>query len=118
MRAPPHGTAAAGRAFGVRDAVSRPLTRPVVRDPVRLLVVSADLGRLDMIFQFEHLALWSRNPRAGLDVAGLKRVFGAWQKALAGQGRTPEGSLAARTSPGAPADLRLDQLQARWDALA
>lgn len=42
--------------------------------------------RLDMIFQFEHLALWSRNPRAGLDVAGLKRVFGAWQKALGGQG--------------------------------
>ncbi len=42
--------------------------------------------RLDMIFQFEHLALWSANPRAGLDVAGLKRVFGAWQKALAGRG--------------------------------
>jgi argininosuccinate lyase len=35
----------------------------------------------------------------------------------AGQGRTPEGSLAARTSPGAPADLRLDALRARWDAL-
>ena len=36
----------------------------------------------------------------------------------AGQGRTPEGSLAARTSPGAAADLRLDALQARWEALA
>ncbi len=36
----------------------------------------------------------------------------------AGQGRTPEGSLAARTSPGAAADLRLAELQARWDALA
>ena len=36
----------------------------------------------------------------------------------AGQGRTPEGSLAARTSPGAAADLRLDELQARWAALA
>ena len=35
----------------------------------------------------------------------------------AGQGRTPEGSLAARTSPGAPADLRLDALRARWHAL-
>ena len=32
--------------------------------------------RLDMIFQFEHLALWSRNPRAGLDVAGLKLNIG------------------------------------------
>ncbi|MCC4591827.1 argininosuccinate lyase [Xanthomonas campestris pv. cannae] len=36
----------------------------------------------------------------------------------AGQGRTPEGSLAARVSPGAAADLRLDELQARWHALA
>ena len=35
----------------------------------------------------------------------------------AGQGRTPEGSLAARTSPGAAADLRLAELQARWEAL-
>ena len=35
----------------------------------------------------------------------------------AGQGRTPEGSLAARTSPGGAADLRLDILRARWDAL-
>ncbi|CBA16378.1 argininosuccinate lyase [Xanthomonas albilineans] len=35
----------------------------------------------------------------------------------AGQGRTPEGSLAARVSPGAAADLRLAQLQARWHAL-
>ncbi|MEB1530027.1 argininosuccinate lyase [Xanthomonas sp. WHRI 7945] len=35
----------------------------------------------------------------------------------AGQGRTPEGSLAARVSPGAAADLRLADLQARWQAL-
>ncbi|MGJ4729571.1 argininosuccinate lyase [Luteimonas sp. SDU101] len=35
----------------------------------------------------------------------------------AGQGRTPEGSLAARTSPGAAADLRLDELQRRWEVL-
>ncbi|WP_240125057.1 argininosuccinate lyase [Thermomonas alba] len=34
-----------------------------------------------------------------------------------GQGRTPEGSLAARTSPGAAADLRLHELRQRWDAL-
>ncbi len=36
----------------------------------------------------------------------------------AGQGRTPEGSLAARTSPGGAADLRLDTLRGRWAALA
>ena len=35
----------------------------------------------------------------------------------AGEGRTPESSLAARTSPGAGADLRLDELRARWEAL-
>jgi argininosuccinate lyase len=35
----------------------------------------------------------------------------------AGQGRTPEGSLAARTSPGAGDDLKLEQLQGRLDQL-
>ena len=35
----------------------------------------------------------------------------------AGQGRTPEGSMAARTSPGAAADLRLGELRRRWEAL-
>ena len=35
----------------------------------------------------------------------------------AGQGRTPEQSLAARTSPGAHADLRLHALQMRLNAL-
>jgi len=37
--------------------------------------------------------------------------------ATAGQGRTPESSLAARVSAGAPADLRLDELHARLRAL-
>jgi len=36
----------------------------------------------------------------------------------AGQGRTPEASLAARTSPGAAGDLRLDVLRARLAALS
>lgn len=36
----------------------------------------------------------------------------------AGQGRTPESSLAARVSPGAAADLQLDVLRARLQALA
>lgn len=36
----------------------------------------------------------------------------------AGVGRTPESSLAARVSPGAAADLRLDELNARWWRLA
>jgi argininosuccinate lyase len=35
----------------------------------------------------------------------------------AGKGRSPESSLAARTSPGSGADLRLDQLRIRLDKL-
>jgi argininosuccinate lyase len=38
--------------------------------------------------------------------------------ANAGEGRTPESSLAARTSPGAAADLRMDELRARLDVLS
>ena len=38
--------------------------------------------------------------------------------ASAGEGRTPEASLAARISPGGAADLRLDELRARLRALA
>jgi len=35
----------------------------------------------------------------------------------AGQGRTPEASLAARVSPGGAADLRLDELERRYQAV-
>jgi argininosuccinate lyase len=35
----------------------------------------------------------------------------------AGQGRTPESSLAARTSPGAGADLQIDVLRERLRSL-
>lgn len=38
--------------------------------------------------------------------------------ASAGQGRSPAASLAARVSPGAAGDLRLDELEARWTTLA
>ena len=48
--------------------------------------VGAERGRLDMIFQFEHLALWSRAPGAPLDVVALKKVLSRWQHALHGKG--------------------------------
>ncbi|MDR2872816.1 MAG: argininosuccinate lyase [Xanthomonadaceae bacterium] len=35
----------------------------------------------------------------------------------AGEGRSPEASLVARVSPGAAADLQLDELQQRWERL-
>jgi argininosuccinate lyase len=44
-----------------------------------------------------------------------RRVAG--EAAVAGAGRTPESSLAARVSPGAPGDLRLDELRGRLSAL-
>ncbi|NUR21994.1 MAG: argininosuccinate lyase, partial [Frateuria sp.] len=37
--------------------------------------------------------------------------------ATAGEGRTPERSLAERASPGASGDLRLDLLRERFDAV-
>jgi argininosuccinate lyase len=55
-------------------------------------------------------------------VAGVpfREAYRAAAKSLdsAGDGRSPEQSLAARTSPGAAADPRLDALRARLDALA
>ena len=42
--------------------------------------------RLNMIFQFEHSALWKRDPRGPLDVVALKRVLTKWQKTLDGIG--------------------------------
>lgn len=43
-------------------------------------------GRLNMILQFEHLALWSRAPGAPLDVVALKKILSRWQHALHGKG--------------------------------
>ncbi|CAI2458567.1 Oligo-1,6-glucosidase [Serratia ficaria] len=47
-------------------------------------------GRLNMIFQFEHVKLWEtghrRSPGAGLDVMGLKHIFTRWQTLLEGKG--------------------------------
>jgi alpha-glucosidase len=48
--------------------------------------VGAGRRRFSMIFQFEHLALWSRDPGGPLDVRALKRVFSRWQHALHGKG--------------------------------
>ncbi|HKM97043.1 MAG TPA: alpha-glucosidase [Buttiauxella sp.] len=43
-------------------------------------------GRLNMVFQFEHVRLWE--PEAGLrpEPAVLKKIFTAWQEALEGKG--------------------------------
>jgi alpha-glucosidase len=48
--------------------------------------VGAGHQRLNMIFQFEHLALWAQNPKAGLDLVALKKIFSHWQETLDGIG--------------------------------
>ena len=58
-------------------------------------------------------------PRSAVEAAIAGVPFREAYKAAAeqadavGQGRTPESSLAARTSPGAAVDLRLDDLRER-----
>ncbi|MBN8236112.1 alpha-glucosidase [Halobacillus kuroshimensis] len=45
-----------------------------------------DNGKMDMIFQFEHLDLWDQDAEQQLDIKGLKKVLTRWQKALEGDG--------------------------------
>ncbi|PYZ92305.1 glucohydrolase [Salipaludibacillus keqinensis] len=39
-------------------------------------------GKMDMVFQFEHLDLWDYEVGGGLDVVQLKKVLTRWQKGL------------------------------------
>lgn len=48
--------------------------------------VGTEHRRLNMIFQFEHLLLWSNDPQAGLDLVALKKIFTRWQNTLHGVG--------------------------------
>ncbi|MBM7603822.1 alpha-glucosidase [Metabacillus crassostreae] len=50
------------------------------------LWVSEEKGKFNMVFQFEHLALWDAESQNGLDILGLKRVLTNWQKALENKG--------------------------------
>ncbi|QAS53236.1 glycoside hydrolase family 13 protein [Halobacillus litoralis] len=45
-----------------------------------------DNGKMDMIFQFEHLDLWDQDAEQQLDIIGLKKVLTRWQKALEDDG--------------------------------
>lgn len=39
-------------------------------------------GKMDMVFQFEHLDLWDQDAEEGLDIVNLKKVLSRWQKGL------------------------------------
>ncbi|MFB5661504.1 alpha-glucosidase [Alteribacillus sp. HJP-4] len=43
-------------------------------------------GKMNMIFQFEHLDLWDAEEKNSLDIAGLKKVLSRWQKGLESSG--------------------------------
>lgn len=43
-------------------------------------------GKFDMIFQFEHLALWNKSITGGLDIIALKSALSRWQTGLEGKG--------------------------------
>lgn len=44
--------------------------------------VGEEQGKFNMIFQFEHLALWNKSVTGGLDVLQLKSALSRWQKVL------------------------------------
>lgn len=48
--------------------------------------VSEEKQRLNMIFQFDHLKLWSEDSEAKLDLAKIKGIFSKWQKGLQNAG--------------------------------
>lgn len=48
--------------------------------------VGAQHNRLNMIFQFEHLALWQEGENNTLDLVKLKQVFNQWQQGMHGVG--------------------------------
>jgi alpha-glucosidase len=46
------------------------------------LWVGKEQGKMDMIFQFEHLGLWDAETNPELDIVELKKVLTRWQKGL------------------------------------
>ncbi|CAM3835938.1 glycoside hydrolase family 13 protein [Alkalicoccus chagannorensis] len=41
-----------------------------------------ETGKMDMVFQFEHLDLWDEDAEQGLDIVNLKKVLSSWQNGL------------------------------------
>jgi alpha-glucosidase len=50
------------------------------------LWVGKENGKMDMIFQFEHLGLWDAETSPEIDIVELKKVLTRWQKGLEGNG--------------------------------
>lgn len=50
------------------------------------LWVGKEKGKMDMIFQFEHLGLWDAETNPEVDIVELKKVLTRWQKGLEKEG--------------------------------
>lgn len=50
------------------------------------LWVGKESGKMDMIFQFEHLGLWDAETNPEVDIVELKKVLSRWQKGLEKEG--------------------------------
>jgi alpha-glucosidase len=50
------------------------------------LWVGEDEGKMNMVFQFEHLDLWDAEKKKALDIIGLKKTLTRWQKGLENNG--------------------------------
>ncbi|MDC3417439.1 glycoside hydrolase family 13 protein [Aquibacillus salsiterrae] len=48
--------------------------------------IGEEKGKFNMVFQFEHLDLWSAKDNEPLDILGLKSALTKWQKALESKG--------------------------------
>ncbi|SDJ31918.1 glycoside hydrolase family 13 protein [Salimicrobium halophilum] len=70
--------------YGKYDAISVGEANGVSADEAHLWV--GEEGKMDMIFQFEHLDLWDQGAEQKLDVPALKQALTKWQKGLEGDG--------------------------------
>ncbi|MGM0752227.1 MAG: glycoside hydrolase family 13 protein [Bacillota bacterium] len=73
------------RTYGNYDVMSVGEANGVKADEAELWV-GKENGKMDMIFQFEHLGLWDAETNPDLDIVELKKVLSRWQKGLEGNG--------------------------------
>ncbi|MEI2665513.1 glycoside hydrolase family 13 protein [Rossellomorea sp. LJF3] len=73
------------RTFANYDVMSVGEANGVKADEAELWV-GKENGKMDMIFQFEHLGLWDAETNPDLDIVELKKVLTRWQKGLEGNG--------------------------------
>lgn len=72
------------KTYGNYDVMTVGEANGVSADEAHLWV--GDEGKMDMVFQFEHLDLWDQNADQKLDVLALKDALTRWQKGLEGDG--------------------------------